>query len=107
MFQNNITLHNEFGFFGSGEGSGTPALDAFFPGALFRGNVIVGGDRGRYPGGNEFPGRLSDVGLLGTRGPDAQLSASSPFRGKGTDGTDPGVRMVDLRPAWAAVQRNP
>ena len=105
VFENNIALHNEFGIFGSGVGSGAAALDRYFPGAVVRGNVIVGAEERAYPRDNFFPGRLSEVGLAGTRGPDALLSASSRFRGKATDGTDPGVRMSDLRPAWLAGPR--
>jgi hypothetical protein len=105
VFENNIALHNEFGIFGGGVGSGSPAVDRYFPGGVVRGNVLVGADERVYPGGNFFPGRLADVGLIGTRGPDTMLSASSRFRGKGTDGRDPGVRIADLRLAFVAGPR--
>jgi hypothetical protein len=105
VFENNIALHNEYGIFGSGAGSGTAALDRYFPGAVVRGNVLVGADERAYPRENFFPASLADVGLVGTRGPAAQLSASSRFRGKATDGRDPGVRMADLRLAFLAGPR--
>ena len=107
VFENNIALHNEFGIFGGGVGSGTAALDRYFPGAVVRGNVLVGADERTYPRDNFFPARLTEVGLIGTRGLEAQLGASSRFRGKATDGRDPGVRMTDLRLAFAAGPRLP
>ncbi len=55
VFQNNIVPHNEHGITASGTGPGNPTLERFFPGAVFRGNVIVGAQAGVYPQGNAFP----------------------------------------------------
>jgi hypothetical protein len=54
-FVNNIGLHNEYGVFGDGEGVGNEALPVYFPDGEFSGNVIAGGQAGRYPSGNRFP----------------------------------------------------
>ena len=103
-FQNNIAPHNEFGVIGSGEGPGRPALDRFFPGVTFRRNVLPGGDRNAYPPDNFFPARLADVGFVGLSGLDLRLAPSSQFRGRATDGADPGVNVGALRLAWTTRQ---
>jgi hypothetical protein len=54
-FVNNIGMHNEYGVFGDGEGVGNEALPVYFPGGEFAGNVIAGGQAGRYPSNNRFP----------------------------------------------------
>jgi hypothetical protein len=53
-FRNNIGWHNTFGVFGSGVGTGLPAMEAYFPDAEFTGNVLAGGSDDRYPAGNRF-----------------------------------------------------
>jgi hypothetical protein len=59
--RNNILSYGLYGMYGSGVGSGTAALEAFAPGAIFAGNVIYGFDpdtlgwiEARYPGGNAY-----------------------------------------------------
>ena len=49
VFENNIALHNEYGIHGSGAGTGTPALDKFFPGFVVRRNLLIGADATKYP----------------------------------------------------------
>ena len=63
VFQNNIAPHNEHGITGSGTESGTQTLARYFPRAVVRGNVIVGGNAGRYPPDNAFPGSLDEAGI--------------------------------------------
>lgn len=54
VFRNNVVRHNAYGVHGQGRAVGADSLDAFFPGAVFEGNVIAGGDARRYPGRNSF-----------------------------------------------------
>ena len=99
VFTGNIAPHNQYGVIGTGTGVGTPSLNAWFPGAVFQGNVIPGGQSSNYPGGNFFPGNLSDVGLTATSGFDIALLPSSPYKGKESDGSDPGIDLGALTKA--------
>jgi hypothetical protein len=61
VVRNNILSYGLYGMYGSGVGSGTAALEAFAPGAIFDGNVVYGFDpdtlgwiESRYPGGNAY-----------------------------------------------------
>ena len=87
----NILGAGAFGWKGTGTRAGTATLDEFAPGATFRGNVIVGASAQSYPSDNSFPGSYSQVGFVDLADGVLQLDSNSPFRGAGTDGTDPGV----------------
>lgn len=54
VFRDNTVRHNAYGVHGADRAVGADSLEAFFPGAVFSGNVIAGGDPGRYPKGNRF-----------------------------------------------------
>jgi hypothetical protein len=54
VFQNNVMPDNAAGFVGSGSGVGKPAIDRYFPRAVIKGNVFVGGKPEQYPSGNFF-----------------------------------------------------
>ncbi|HUF79496.1 MAG TPA: hypothetical protein VMN03_00050, partial [Burkholderiales bacterium] len=54
VFRGNVIRHNNYGVHGADRAPGRDSLDAFFPGAVFAGNVIAGGSAGRYPDGNRF-----------------------------------------------------
>lgn len=56
-FRGNVVLHNQYGVHGDGRGTGRDALDTFFPGAVFTGNIIAGGQARLYPRGNTFISR--------------------------------------------------
>jgi uncharacterized protein (TIGR03437 family) len=102
VFTNNIVLHGEYGFFGSGLGSGNAVLDQNFPGAVFARNIIIGGPSyvtSIYPKDNLFAADVAAVGFLNLSKEDYRLSPSSRFKGKGTDGKDPGVDLDSLRSA--------
>jgi len=91
VFTNNIVAHNTYGIAGSGVGTGTQALDALFPGAVVRRNVIVGGSSSLYPRDNFFPGSWAQVKFEDLPQGRVRLAESSPFRRAGLDGTDVGV----------------
>jgi hypothetical protein len=58
----------------------------------------------KWPGGNFFPGTVNEVGLVNYNdgnGGDYHLQASSPYKGKASDGRDPGA---DIDAVNAAVQ---
>lgn len=54
VFRDNLVRHNEYGVAGADRAPGRDTLDWYFPGAVFTGNRIAGGDAGRYPAGNRF-----------------------------------------------------
>jgi hypothetical protein len=91
VFQNNIAFHNTYGVIGSGTGTGRPTLDRYFPGAVIRRNVIIGGIADRYPSDNFFPASADDVGFVDAQGHDFRLKPSSKFRRAGTDREDVGA----------------
>ena len=103
VFRDNIVPHNTYGVIGSGFGIGRPSLEHYFPGAVFEGNVLVGGNPASYPAGNFFPGDFSQVRLAEVNGPGARLLAESPFRGRATNQADPGVNVEALGAAFAAA----
>jgi hypothetical protein len=104
VFRDNIVMHNEYGINGSGTGTGSPTLQAYFPNATVRGNVIVGGASARYPAGNAFPADTREVGFTDAAHDDYSLAPKSRYRSTATDGSDPGVDLQALRKAVAKAE---
>lgn len=99
VFTNNIVQHNAYGMFGSGKGTGLPALEYYFPGYQVRRNVIIGAPDPRlYPHDNYFPATPLVVGFVDPAGGDYRLAGQSSFHGAATDGTDVGADMSGLAP---------
>ena len=105
----NVFSHLWWGVFGNNVGEGNPAFAAYTPGATVRGNIFFT-DAGQqafnsdvYPTGNYFPGLASAVGFSNYSGGDLSLTSSSPYKGKASDGTDPGVDFAALRAATTGV----
>lgn len=103
-YTNNISLHNEYGMIGSGTGVGNPTLTTYFPGAIVRKNVIIGGNSGQYPGDNFFPASLDAVRFLGGGGSRYCLAGSSRYKSAATDGKDVGVDFDALSAAMGKPQ---
>ncbi|HKX27554.1 MAG TPA: hypothetical protein VJ302_07675 [Blastocatellia bacterium] len=91
VFRNNLAPHNAYGFFGSGVGSGTEALNRYFPGAVFKKNVIIGGTAKDYPPDNLFPATMDEIRFVDREKGNYRLSALSRYRKNGTDSKDIGV----------------
>ena len=76
----------------------------------FSGNVLYGTGRPKtdvWPAGNQRPGSLTAVGFVnaGTGvGGDYHLAASSGYKGKGTNNTDPGADIDAVNAATAGVE---
>jgi len=90
-FNNNLGWKAEYGI-RSDAGEGTAAFEKYAIGWQAVGSVIAGADAARYPTGNFFPATMAEVKL----GTDYKLTADSPYKGKATDGTDPGCDMDAL-----------
>ena len=91
VFTNNLSTPTSYGFYGSGVGEGTRALNTYFSNWTFSGNVLVGRPAGNYPAGNFFPANVAAVDLVDYAGGNYALAATSPYRNAGTDHTDIGV----------------
>src|SRR5207247_9943618 len=91
VFQNNVVMLAEIGVSGSSAGEGMDSLKRYFPDAVFRRNVIIGGVAGRYPTDNYLPGSLQDAGLTSPRDEDFRLTLVRPYSRAATDGRDPGA----------------
>ena len=107
IFTNNIALHNDYGIIGDGSSPGVLTLEKYFPEALLKRNVIVGGPKSRYPKKNYYPPTLADVGFVDTNG-NYKLSATSIYKNAGTQNRDVGadIEAVD-RAASRALQGLP
>jgi hypothetical protein len=109
QFLDNLMLHGNYGVFGDARGTGIPGL-VLAPQAYVAGNVLIGGVPSLYPSGNYVPPREANVGFatgtyLSTTGEDYRLGPSSPYRGRASDGTDPGVNMASLYAMTADVAK--
>jgi Putative Ig domain len=83
-------------------------LDSCWSHYTFSNNVIVGARGGQtWPAGNFAVGSATDVGFVNWSngiGGDYRLSASSTYKGKASDGTDPGADLDALDAATASVK---
>ncbi len=61
VFTNNIMAQNAYGIVGTGIAPGIQSLDAYFPKAIFKKNVIVGGSADHYPRDTFFGGSFAEV----------------------------------------------
>jgi hypothetical protein len=100
-FRDNLFSSGEYGFAGTGAGSGTTVLNKYFSNFTFLNNAIIGGS-GRYPSGNFFPRDNSAVGFVNFGGGDYRLKSSSPFHGAATDKTDLGADFAAIAAAMKA-----
>ena len=104
VFSNNLGQRAEYGVKGDGTGEGTAALNAYSPaGWAFAGNVISGASPTQYPANNFYPATWEEVQL----GADYRLASTSPYKGKATDGADPGVDMDALLAAQSSPTVTP
>ena len=104
-FSNNIVQFNLYGISCS---IGTPCPDIpfchCFPNATVKGNIIADNTNvsaaypidKAFPPGNYIVRSYADVGFVDYAHGNWQLAARSQFRGKGSDGKDPGVDVAEL-----------
>ncbi len=104
VFTNNLSTRTAYGFFGSGVGEGTRALDNNFTNWTFSRNAIVDAPAGSYPTGNFFPTSVATVRFVNLASGNYTLAADSPYKNAGTDGTDIGASGA---PTTNALLPNP
>jgi hypothetical protein len=92
VFKNNI-VRNNYGVHGDGAGSTASALRTNFPDAVFTKNALIGGSSSSYPDnpGNYFPSSDTSVRFIASG--NYELSSTSPYNDKGTDGRDLGANF--------------
>ena len=93
VFTNNIGTHGTYGVLGSGKGIGTSALEYYFPGYNFSGNVIADDTMyfsSMYPGSNSFT-TFAAIGFNDPKSYDYRLLPTSPYLTSGTDGKPAGA----------------
>jgi len=95
-FTNNVVLNGRYGVGGDSHyGDPIGALSTYFPGVVFRANVIEGAYPPDYPPGNFFPTSISDIGFANYAGGNYRLQPNSPYKDAGTDGKDLGASIDD------------
>jgi hypothetical protein len=84
---------------------------ACFKTYTFTNNVLAAATQAfppsKWPGGNFFPATVNDVGFVNYNngnGGDYHLQASSPYKGKGSDGRDPGADIDAVNAATQGVE---
>jgi hypothetical protein len=105
VYRDNVSAFGRWGIH-SDVGSGTAALEHYAPGYQFSGNAFFGEgwSSTRYQGSVWVP-TLADVRFVNPATGDYSLASDSPFRGRGSGGSDPGADFVRLRSAIAGTTR--
>ncbi|HEX6213600.1 MAG TPA: glycosyltransferase family 2 protein [Vicinamibacterales bacterium] len=98
VFQNNIVLSGSTGISGSNTAQGPASLARYFPNAVVRRNVFVGGTRERFPDDNFFPSAIEEVGFAPVTPGEAFARVAKRYAGMGTDGRDPGAKLDTVSP---------
>ena len=93
VFQNNIVEDHQHGVIGSGAEPGLGTLARYFPNAIVRRNVIVGGSAAKYPPDNFFPASIEEMGAIERREGRYRVALAHRFAHVATDGADPGADL--------------
>jgi hypothetical protein len=99
VFTNNVVGHNEYGVIGDGASIGRATLDQYFPGHVFRKNVIAGGQNSRYPPENFFPAALEEARFVDRNRGTYIAGAAGSYKNAGTDGKTVGCDIDALKAA--------
>jgi hypothetical protein len=102
VIRDNFFSEGDYGFFGSGIGEGTLALQAYYDSYAFERNNAAGRDGSLYPAGNTFVPTAA-AGFVDYVNGNYRLLPSSPFKNAGSDGKDIGVDMDTLLAAQNAL----
>jgi len=90
VFEGNIAPHNEHGIIGSGTQPGNQTLARYFPRAVIRGNVIIGGNGGLYPPDNVFAASANEAGIEPLRRGELRPGSARGQSGSAAAGADIG-----------------
>jgi hypothetical protein len=98
VFTNNIAPHNEYGVMGDGSSVGNPTIQRYFPGGVFKKNVIIGGRNNSYPAENFFP---ASIEFADRNNGDYRIKTAN-YHNAATDQKDIGCDVAALKTAIAA-----
>jgi hypothetical protein len=111
IFRDNILQYNHYGIACLIDGSACHdnLFCRCFPAGQIRGNVIADNEgaidrdalKTKYPAGNLFTHSFDTVGFVASGRGNWRLAATSRYRGKATDGNDPGVNVDAVLAAGA------
>ena len=101
--RDNVVHGGSYGVVGD-NAIGGPAIAKYAPGGTFLGNVLIlaSGAAG-YPAANFYPSSVTAIGFLNLVALDFRLLSTSPYRGKATDGRDPGADINVITAALIGV----
>jgi hypothetical protein len=105
VMRNNIVARGAYGIKGDIGGEGTGTLEALMPSYTFLRNVLIEAPSSRYPENSFFPSSTSAVKFVDYSGGNYRLASTSPYKGKGTDGKDPGANIDAIVAATDGVVR--
>ncbi|MGH9957751.1 MAG: hypothetical protein ACREBC_11580 [Pyrinomonadaceae bacterium] len=107
VFRDNITNHGTYGMNCMSPGG----FSRCWPRMTMANNLVIDTRKDRsfrlivyYPTNNYFPSTVSEVGFIDPAGGNYRLSSSSRYKGKASDGTDPGVDVDALNKALGITQ---
>jgi uncharacterized protein (TIGR03437 family) len=103
VFRNNLLPHNQYGVKGDSRDTGNDTINTYFPGAIFKKNVMVGGPSALYPADNFFPPSFDQVGFVNLAGGNYRLVSTSPYKNAGVDGRDIGYDIDLLNAALSGA----
>jgi hypothetical protein len=98
VMHSNLFQSGPYGVHGADAGSGNGTLKRYAPGAVFRRNVIVGGDCSIYPGETVCPSKMSEVGFANVLKGDLRAGIGA-LRNRGLDGGDIGADIDQVEAA--------
>ncbi|MGH9968277.1 MAG: DUF4214 domain-containing protein [Pyrinomonadaceae bacterium] len=112
-FEDNIVQNNQYGL-----NCSLGSTAACYPNHVVSSGVILdnrtqaerdiaGPLANRYPAGNFFPDTVAQIQFIDIPTSQWGLASTSPYKGRGTNGTDPGVDMNALLAALAGVAPPP
>jgi hypothetical protein len=98
-FMDNIMPHNKYGIKGDSEPVGNATLERYFPGGMFKKNIIAGGSPSRYPTENYYPESLDQVGFMDAPSDNYRLKKTSPYFHAGREGKSVGANLKQIKKA--------
>ena len=101
-FRNNVISRGQYGIKGDGTVEGTGTLTQYTPGMLWEQNVLLGSSGNSYPSGTLWSTDTA-IGFTNVSGSNYTLQSSSPVKGVGSDGRDPGADVAQVLSATAGA----
>jgi hypothetical protein len=102
-FRNSVVNTGSYGIKGDGTSSGSTSLSVFAPSYTFARNIAVKSGSASYPTNNAYPTSVSGVGFVDVARGNYRLASGSSYKGKASDGTDPGADIDELERRIAGV----